>query len=560
MKKLIYLIFIGMAISCKKDQPIIFTDDFDCLPCASGYCTPVEVGDTSQIQVDLTALSADLITNGNFASASGWTVGADWAISGGTANSDYNLGGTDAILSRAVNETITEGYYQIQFDLISDAVVVALKVYLGGALIPGPLVGTISGAHVGTTTYKLFKYIDTADITDNLIQFEAIAGSGNFSIDNVSAYRLSAVQYTIQDCETDEVFYTDTTNVGISYFETALLSPTASDDKGNSTDYGYAIITLDWDGMDLDTDQCYCMCIKDKGLLGYEYIRNGNFDSTDFWDIVNTGLDGWAITGGQAVHTSEIPGGNDTLTQTLQQTLDPEVCYVITFDVIDAGSWGINVFFGTQAAVLSGSGNSTQTIEFSGETVTTITFSVGATNDSIIDNVSIKPNPDAVDRDGNSCFPCIISNCISLKESWDTWASTRKMCNILVTGSNDNSAFGFASDYDFSGRIFGVIRNGSYPDIENTEYKDLTGLKSIQYNDNEKFKELQVYQVPSGVHDWLRLALRCQDLTLTINGTEKSFIKKPGDYTPNWRKSSPEAPVIVEIQEVQQVSSMARNV
>ena len=321
----------------------------------------------------------------------------------------------------------------------------------------------------------------------------------------------------------------------------------------------YAIITLDWDSIDLD-EGCYCLCVKDGGLIGFEYIQNGGFDSEDNWTIVNTGLDGWEITGGQAVHNSEGAGSYDGMYQTLNTFLTPGLNYILSFDVIDATSW--QVFYQINSASyagdtpVNGSGNTSVSVTIAGgilgEPVERITLTVSNVNDSILDNVSLVVDPDSL--------PCTTSNCISLKESWDTWASTRKMCNILVTGSNDNSAFGFASDYDFSGRIFGVIRNGSYPDIENTEYKDLTGLKSIQYNDNEKFKELQVYQVPSGVHDWLRLALRCQDLTLTINGTEKSFIKKPGDYTPNWRKSSPEAPVIVEIQEVQQVSSMARNV
>ena len=77
--------------------------------------------------------------------------------------------------------------------------------------------------------------------------------------------------------------------------------------------------------------------------------------------------------------------------------------------------------------------------------------------------------------------------------------------------------------------------------------------------DREKIKELQVFQVPQYVHDWLELALSSQTVTLTINGVSKNFIKVQGDYTPNWRKRSVDAPVIVEIQETQQLPYNARN-
>ena len=57
------------------------------------------------------------------------------------------------------------------------------------------------------------------------------------------------------------------------------------------------------------------------------------------------------------------------------------------------------------------------------------------------------------------------------------------------------------------------------------QHKDLSGLLSLQYNDNEKIKELQIYEVSEITHDWLRLALRCKTLTLEISGVSRSFVK-----------------------------------
>lgn len=552
MKTLTLLLILGTMLSCKKNQVLPFQDDFNCIPCESSYCVPIEQGDTNTIEVSLTEITDNLITNGNFASSSGWTIGTDWAIASGKATANFTTGG---VLSRPIDSTITAGYYLVQFDVISAAVSFGLKVRIGGALIPGPLVGTIAGTHLGTTTYKFYKYIDTADITDNLLSFEVISGD-EFSIDNVVLYKISSIQYEIKNCDTDEVFYTNDNNEGIVYFETGLLTPTAGDDDGNSADVAYATVTLNWTEIGLD-DGCYCICFKDAGLIGYEFIENGTFDSSDNWIINNTGS-GWTITAGVARHTGFAPAGDDDLDQTLVVPLSPTQEYELTFDTISAGSWSVRVLLTSATFAISqdfaGTGNASNSHVFSGisgEQIIGITFrSVGGGNTFDIDNVSIKAHDVA----------CETSNCISLRESWDTFATTRKMCNILVTGTNANKAFGFSAGYSFKGRIFGVIRNASYPDIDNTEYKDFTGLKSLQYNDNEKISELSVYEVPEGVHDWLRLALRSQTLTLEIAGQSRNFIKKAGDYTPNNRKSSPNSPVIVEIQEVQQVPATARNV
>ena len=162
-----------------------------------------------------------------------------------------------------------------------------------------------------------------------------------------------------------------------------------------------------------------------------------------------------------------------------------------------------------------------------------------------MDNVSI--------TEGDTpCEVCVQTDCFSLR-SWDAYCEARRMCNIKITWYNDR-AWGFPDRYSFIGRFFGKLRNAKYRDVENVDYKDLSGLLSLQYNDNEKIKELQIYEVPERTHDWLRLALRCKTLTLEINGVSRSFVKVGGDYTPNWRKTSTLAPVIIELKETSQVA------
>lgn len=544
MKYLTLLTLSVMALSCKKDQPIFFDDDFDCQPCTTDYCVPIEIGDTSTIEVSLTEITENLITNGNFASASGWTVGANWAIGAGKATFD---GLATSTLSRTVDDTLQEGYYLVKVDLtLLDIDKLVFEIDLGGQ----GLFSTSGIVTYGWTdkTYYFYGYITPSN---NLISF--IASGYSIAIDNVELYRLSDIQYEIKDCNTEEVFYTNTSNTGITYYESGEMA-----DGSEYIQYlqGFASVVLNWTEINL-SDGCYCICFKDAALLGYEFIENGTFASSANWVIANTGATGWSITAGVARHSNIAPPGDDVLSQTLVSTLDSATHYILSFDIIAAGQSDLTITYdtalttGVALLAILGSGNYTQTKAFTGAAMTAIHFA-SSTHAFDMDNVSIIADPEYV--------LCETSNCISLRESWDAIATNRRMCNILVTGTNANKAFGFSAGYSFTGRIFGQIRNGSGRDVDTTIYKDLTGLNSLQYADRNKVKELQVFQVPQGVHDWLELALCSQTVTMEINGVIKTFVKLAGDYTPNWRKTSADAPVIVEIMEAQGLPANARNV
>lgn len=540
-----------MAISCNKNQPIFFEDDFNCNPCVSEYCIPVETGDTSYIQVGLSEISGNLISNGNFASSSGWTLDPEWTIGTGKATFSGVSGGD---MSRTTDYALTEGYYLVKIDItLLNIDYLSLSISLGGQ-------GVFATSGISTSGWTDRTYYFYGYITPSSNTLLISGGSGySISVDNIEVYKLSEVEYDIKDCDTDEVLYTNNTNTNIVYFESGSMT--------SGTEYfeylqGLATITLNWTTLALG-EGCFCICVKDGGLLGYERVKNGFFGSSSDWTITNSGT-GWTIGAGVAEHVSGGAAGNDDLEQTLTAVLDSTIDYTLTFDLVfvsGAGDAAMDILYDTAlltnqtlisypaiAAGFSGS------IAINNIAITKIRFrsTAAGLRTFSLDNVSILATEASLLCEENS-------NCISVRTDWDAFCTTRKMCNILVNATNTNSAFGFSAGYDFKGRVFGQIRNGIGRDNETVIYRDLSGLSALEYSERTKVKELQVFQVPQGVHDWLELALSSQTVNLTINGVTKEFVKVAGDYSPNWRKTSSDAPVIVEIFEAQQVPNNARN-
>lgn len=538
-----------MAISCDKNQVLTIPPVNGC---GDDYCVPIEQGDTTPIKIGLTAISPNLVTNGTFASGTNWTTAGFWSISGGKATW-ANSGSADD-LTQTIPTTLLPGYYLIKFDLVNNPISTALmEIRLAGTLFSGIIFSGVANATA--QTFYIYGKVDT--VSNNNLVINA-GYSVSLQIDNVEVYRLSEVAFDIKDCETDEVFYSQTDSSDVEYFETGTITLTNKNPTPTEGAVGYGILTLDWSEYDL-ADGCYCLCLKDGGLLGYEMIQNGSFTTTDFWDITNTGAKGWSIASGVAKHEVTGTAGDDILEQELATPLSGDLCYKLTFDVAAVAGVGdttlavIYLLDGTPVSsnyyILDTFPVSLESdIDFAADTIQFVATEAGL-RDISIDNVSILLNEE--------CLECeITTSCISLRESWNVL----RMNNILITGENETAAFGFPAGYIFSGRVFGKVRNARYPDVENVIYTDLSGLKSQQYNENEEILEFQIYEVPKRAHDWIRLALRSQTVTLNVDGVDMTVEKVGGDYTPIWRKTSELAPVIVEIQEVQQVPANARNI
>ena len=117
-------------------------------------------------------------------------------------------------------------------------------------------------------------------------------------------------------------------------------------------------------------------------------------------------------------------------------------------------------------------------------------------------------------------------------------------CLFEITATNDNNAFGFNyEDFTFTQRmlLFGKLRNATYQD-DTEYYTKSSGEKVLVYAEIEKVQELQIMEVPEGIHDWLHMAMLHD--TFMIDGVEYVRV---GEYAPNWRKSSAKAPVIVQV-------------
>ena len=535
-------IFLFMAISCKKGSVIPFDDSFLCNNDNYDSCVAVQSGDTSYLQFDLSTIEdMNILSNGTFASGTGWTTGAYWTITGGKAEG-VGLGFPASNLYKELDQTlINGGYYQITFDIVSDSNAIDMTVKIGGINV-----GQLTGVWNVAQTVNLFAIINSP--SNNRITFEL--GIGDFTIDNVTVKQLSRVGIELRDCTTDEVIVDiDSNNSTINYFETREqeITPVFPITQPTQNYLPYVQVLIDWAILELAED-CYCVCVKDVGLIGFDYLLNGKFDSNDFWSITNTGLQGFAIASNQMVHTSEIPGGSDTFEQTLNVALSGEENHVLSFDVIDATTWSVSIYYDTALltnellGTLSGSGNSTETIAINEIAATKIRFSVGATNDTVFDNITLKREEVTIACSCVSVLP------VSYKDSHLN--TSPENCNMLLTAWNDNDAYGFYSEfgYKFTLRVFGRVRVPKY-EFQNEELLAPTNgnfeLASVKI---VKSKELQIQPIHETLHDVLSLVLGCQNIEITINDSQPiAIVKKSGNYTPVSYRNYDDYGAIVEI-------------
>jgi len=142
----------------------------------------------------LTSNQPELVTNGDFATDSGWSKETGWTISGGNANYNGN-----AALSAIYQNVVTSGVkYRVSFDVLN-YVSGSFKVYLsdGGLTGDSPLI-TANG-----------NYVFDITSTGVLILFRNVT-SFIGSIDNVSVkeVRLDLDQIEAKKCLADWIHTT----------------------------------------------------------------------------------------------------------------------------------------------------------------------------------------------------------------------------------------------------------------------------------------------------------------------------------------------------------------
>lgn len=385
------------------------------------------------------------------------------------------------------------------------------------------------------TDVAYFKFSDGDDIllADNV-------SFGSLILSRFEIYEMSQIAYKIKDCDTDSVVYD--ANGGLEYYQSIL-----STDYQNEDLPVIGQVSINWENIGLD-EGCYKICFIDSGLLGFDFLRNGDFDDSWKWVIENSASLGWVITGGEAVHTGEASGDDDYISQTIT-ALDPTLDYTLRIEpdlnilpdddlliYIDSSETGADYLLYT---IVQGTTTPVE-IDFTGYSVTKIKIGMFQGGDGSFDNVTLK-----VDSE----LEC---SCESMCISYRNAHTFTDGCNVLLTAYNDNSAIGYDfENFDFKHylRVPANLRNGKYEFIDEEYYKKSNGEKLLVSSGYEKYKELQIYQIPEALHDIISLMLMHQHFTITIDGEEVEFVKRPGGLTPNWVKQTADAPFIVEVTE-----------
>ena len=148
-----------------------------------GYTESLTAGWTGTNGV-LQGNGAELVTNGDFSSGTGWTVGSGWAISGGTLN--YSGGYNVSYFTAASNAFVSGRYYKVTLTVsgnTSGNVNAYLNVPNNGALNPVNISGD------GEKNFLLL-----AGVTCNGFHLVGNSATGAMSIDNISVQEVAAYE------------------------------------------------------------------------------------------------------------------------------------------------------------------------------------------------------------------------------------------------------------------------------------------------------------------------------------------------------------------------------
>jgi len=385
----------------------------------------------------------------------------------------------------------------------------------------------------------LFKYITPSN---NTLSFAA--GNFSFELDNVEVYRMSEIRFDIKDCDADTVFYSQTDSSDVEYYETGNLS---SAQNWTSEDEVPAVLTLDWDTYGL-SEGCYCVCIIDAADADFNYVPNGVFDTSDFWTFTNVGASGWSVASNKLNKAKDATSGTDKADTELVTPLDADSCYKLTFDTDSDNGSEVEVRYsdslvtdGLLDTITIPIGGGSVEIDITGKDMSKLAFWAASDDEGFdIDNVVLSKTTD--------CVECLCTSiCVSLTTDYDT--RFLQGCNLLLTATCDNNAFGFNfTDVSFTHklRVNGRLRNESF-ETDAEYYVKSNGEKILVYAEKQENVELIIAEIPAYMHKVVNMMLLCD--TFTIDGVE---YVRAGDYSPNWRKSSMKAPVIVLVSKASQ--------
>lgn len=499
-----------MGLIYKDNAPVKFIEgDYighnsrDCFVDNHDFCQLVERADDTQYQVEVTAFSADLISDGIFVNACGvdWTCGANWNIGLGLA--EKTGGGANSITQ--VVQIANNRYYRITFNLIAIANA-NLTLNLGGNLVATYTPASALGVQT--------EWIQLAGITDFLIDFAGQAANAT-QIDDVTLFEYSQIGYEIED--------TDGTSI-VSHVGTA--DATRFDET--------SMIDVDWTIANIPNEGCYVVCNHD--IVPYvEQVFNSNFIADELW----TKGAGWTIAGGAANWDGSV---DDDLTQTFLYPLLSGRSYLIGEIIANHLGGTLTVVLqpsGIVVRVITGNGIFSDVVDLTGfPNQTSIEYQAVAgvpPNDFDITFTNVQMEIASFEED--AC-----SECYELADDWDV----HNICTYLLEWTNDENAFGF--EYVGLGftqvmRLQSQLWKPHYPE-ERSEYEDSQGEMTLLFGKSVKVYDFFVAQVPDYIHDALRL-MRIHD-DIELNGVDMYAIG--GDYEVDWVLDTEEGRVIIELR------------
>ena len=304
---------------------------------------------------------------------------------------------------------------------------------------------------------------------------------------------------------------------------------------------------------------CYGVYVDNfNGLIG-----RSNFPNAEGWTFDNVS-NGWGFDGNTLVHVPDVGVGTNTATYELGFTTDPNCNYVIylniqapdepplevpTIELITA-SGDIVV-----STYIDSSGNSYINVwgyEFSAirfsmpldESVTINFFNIYNTYYQQIGGYFYPDTNEELTEfriAPNYCTPnagvCVQETVCEYKLFESTIENTdftpRMLNNRMVDAQASWSEVMF---------LAASVRHGRYDGEGFEGYRDISGRGGIVFSQRKKVVEVQLRAVPQWVHDWVTWAY------LNIFEIEEiEYVPVDGSYSPNWSRSSADAPAVFEV-------------
>lgn len=447
-------------------QPVIFDESLDeCLLNTSGYSMPVQAGDNTQFQLLISpcASSPDIVTNGTFASSSGWSLGSNWSIASNIARHTAGAGGT---LTQNVPFT-SSAFYEIT--------VTFNNVTSGSCQVKAGLTnkGTVSAN--GTYTFNQdglifgsgLNFVASSDFQGDIVFVSCLVYNVNYL--KIVIYNIDGTQAAILD-------YSD------GYFNVKVP---------------YLTVTIDWDALGLSYG-CYYIGVADDCLntCSQLYIADQTFYNTNFWTkaVNNNITTTFTLLNNVWLYASTSVAGTGGLTSI--NTICSGKSYTVTYTL--AGHAGDATFQvslgGTTGISRNADGTYTETI-LSGGTSFVLNFA-STTNPSnfwVTDLVVA-----VIDSQLTTDY---VSN--KFVYSADT------NCTKMISAVCDENSFGMGfvnTNFIPRVRVESKLILSGYPQ-ERIKTKTSQGLKRVDFFSGDKNWRLRILRQPEHVMDFLALLI-----------------------------------------------------